>query len=106
MFWSAKKKEVTAEPSPRFDHPVGTIRVSQYPDARWRCQIYGLYIPSEKPYYVPGWAGLTMPPGNKAGFDSEDAAVAAWQAYSERQSQADRIVFTPPVADTKGRQRP
>src|SRR5687768_4168286 len=109
MFWKTNKKFTPVKPAPHFEYPVNTIRVWQCPDAKWRCQSYGMYIPAGptmmngKPgsaaYYLPCWCTLSMPPGNEAGFDSEDAAIVAWHAYSERKEQPGTIIFTP--AETK-----
>lgn len=106
MVWLIKKKPMIADPAPRFDHLIGTIRVTQYPDGRWRCQSYGMPIPADKPYYIPAWVGIIWPPGNEVGFESEAAAIVAWRIYSERKNQADRILFTPPTTETEPEPKP
>lgn len=93
--WRSTKHTTPPESGPRFEHPIGAIRVSRCPDGKWRCQSYGLPIPARELYYVPEWATIVWPPGNEAGFDSEEGAVAAWEAYTQRQRQPDRILFCP-----------
>jgi hypothetical protein len=114
MFWKSNKNKVEPRGKPKFDYPIGTIRVWQCPDKKWRCQSYGLYIPRDEPVgldylpdersdVLPGWCELSFPHGNKEGFESEADAIAAWDFYSQHKDQPGRIISVPPSKDHDAR---
>lgn len=97
MFFKSKKPEKAPNTERKFEHKIGTVRISQCPDTKWRCQTYGFpYVDAfGQTVYLPSWTIYVYPPGNQAGFDTEELAEIAWKQYTDRKKSPDKYIYIP-----------